>query len=223
MNKKRTLIGLAVVVVLFLGGVWAWLLFRGVRGVPDVSGGITVQAPPGTRLFLGDHACGTGTIHLSWRDLLARDSEELGLLDVDPTAPLTPELVGGPGARSLQMGSMGGGGVSGANVASQEFLLRRADGSLDQVIAILVSCQPPRGRPRNLLLPLRMRAAPGSPPFYITGQGSSFSASSTPVFFKLFGRSPQRWDINWQFTAGTPPAEFAREVNEKGMWEPPGN
>jgi len=164
LRKKTWIIAGIVIVVLVVGlGIYSYL---GMKKVPEVGGGLTLEADPDTKIYVGENWVGTTQVTLTWDELLGDNShkpmaEELS----NPGTPVTAEQVSGPGAVVLDSQTIGGGGsgTSGLMVTSSGFryLIRRANAELDQVTAIVIDWAPANGRPRRFLLPVRLRKGEG--------------------------------------------------------------
>jgi hypothetical protein len=219
LRKKSVLAGIGLLFILLVL-VWSWLLYRGMKDVPDVGGSLEIQVEPGMRVFLGDRLMGSGGFRLGLADLL-KGGEGSPAVELPLTGgPLDAEFLSGPGARSLKTNSLGKGSTGNLAVENDERFLRRADGTLDQVFAIVLDLNPPGQNRRRLFLPLRVRAPDGQPPVYITTGGSGFSSTNGPAFVKFFGKSPQEWTVVLQFRTGVPPQEFGDDYKNGKLWEP---
>jgi hypothetical protein len=136
-------------------------------------------------------------------------------------------MVSRPGATILDEqsglgGSMGLGAIK-VRKSGSRYLIRRADGQLDQVEAIVIDWSPENEPPRRYLLPLRLRKGTGASTVYFNLSGSGSSSSGGPSFMKAFGRPPAELRETWRFSAGSPPSQFAGEIKSKGLWEPAGS
>jgi hypothetical protein len=221
-----------VVVVLVLGAGWFWFLVQGVKGIPDVDGSVLIQAEPGMRVFVGDRLMGIGDVHLKWPELLSEEAGASPTTELPFTAePLTPEILGEPGSggiinpfsgsKTFKMPLGAGGSTGDLSATWEEWLLRRPDGTLDQVFAIILDWNPPFEKHRRLLVPVRVRRPAGEPPAFIFRMGGGFGFSNGVRFLsKLFGKAPTEWTMRLEFRAGDPPRELAEDYKRKGIWEP---
>jgi len=171
---KRWIIG-AIIFFLLVAGL---VLFTGVGfgRTPDVGGGLTIEADPGTRIYIGEKLVGTSQVSFSWGELFGDDRQE-GLAEKlpDPNAALRPELVIEPGSKILNTGGVGAVGTSNVSFSGNGYLIRRPDGTLDQVFAVFLDWSPPNqpsgqylwqfASARAPALPrhISLRAAPGPP------------------------------------------------------------
>jgi hypothetical protein len=222
-EKSRTkyiLIAGAVLAVA-LGVAWLCLVYVGSGKVADLGGGLAIQADPDARIVIGARPLGPAQAYVSWSDLLAdRDANPMAIERGPADGPITAETLAGSGAKVLHTSSGGGGGTNNLNVDSAEWLLRRPDGTLDQLWTITLDWTAASGKLRRILVPVRIRAAKGAPPAYYVNNGSSSSVSSGLALLKFFGRPPTTADESWRFTAGNPPADLEQEIITKGLWEP---
>lgn len=219
-RAKYFVIAAAALAIVLIAG-WLWLVFVGTAKVPDLGGGLTIQADPDARILVGARSLGPGQAYVSWSELLAdRDSNPMAVERAQTDGPVTAETLAGPGAKVLHKTPGGGGGCPGLNVDSAEWLLRRPDGTLDHLWALSLDWTPSAHKQRRILMPVRIRGPKGKPAVYYLNSGSSSGISSGLALLKLFGRPPTTADESWRFTAGNPPAEFAEEIKNKGLWEP---
>jgi len=119
--------------------------------------------------------------------------------------------------------SGGGSGVSGLMVTSSgySYLLRRTDGSPDQVTAIVIDWAA-KQPPHRYVLPVRLRKGQGESTVFFNNSGSGSSSRGGPGATKLFGQSPIEVKRSYRFSAGSPPIKLADEIKSKGLWEPGG-
>jgi hypothetical protein len=231
-GRRYLLTGLAVVWMLFCAAGIVQIL-RGNRSGP-FEGGLTIQAGPGERIYIGDKLVGTTNAYVSWQDLFGwGDSPPLASAFDFGTTRLTAEQLGEPGAvfifdASQGSGSTASGGAGGLlsyQTRNSEALLRRADGSLD-----LVTClqgeytsgrQSAYDEKRGFLVPIRIRGVPATVSRYSQGGLSSgVSFSSGP-----FG-TRSHWQLTMQFTSGASPGfgmltpQVIQEMKANEFWEP---
>jgi hypothetical protein len=215
------LTGLGVLVLVF-ATLWSWLLYQGMRKVPAVAGGVTIDVEPGVRIFAGDRLLGPGTTFVEWSTLLSQEGQVFVLPLELPAGSPTAEQLAGPGTKVLQRNPSGGTGTNVVQFTFEEWYLRRADGSLDQIFAVVLdwSGTDATGR-RRLLLPLRLRAAAGQPAAYIGPAGHGITGfRDMPQFVRVFGKSPRSCNASWTFRVQPSTNPFAIECQTKGVWEP---
>jgi hypothetical protein len=176
-QKKSVLIIAAAVLCLLAAGV-GFLTYTGARNIPDISGELTIEADPDTRIYIGDKLVGTTKATLTWAELFGDETHELlamklpnaagaippnssegGMLSSDVAVP--PESLGGRGAKALLSENLSGyqippfGKISG----TREWI-RRADGALDYIIVIEWT---QNNRPAEcFVLPVRVRKGAGA-------------------------------------------------------------
>ena len=190
------------------------------RKNPDVRGGLTIEADPNTRIYFGDRQFvdeneDRAVVYLLWPEIIGDEKHRTGALQLpDANTTVTPEMVSGAGAKLLVSQGIGSGGSQIAKISGDEYWIRRADGSLDHVFAIVIDWTPPDQPPRRFLLPVRVRKGKGTSTVFFSASGSGSSTSFGPgsIEVKVFRK----------FTAGSPPAQFAEEIKSKGLWEPSG-
>src|SRR5262249_15565810 len=108
--KKRTWI-IALIVVAFLLIGMGVTIYLGLKNIPDIGGGLPIEADPDTRIYIGDKLVGTTQVSFTWEELFGDERhpplvEELSSL----RATVTPEMASGPGAVELDLQGMSGGG-----------------------------------------------------------------------------------------------------------------
>jgi hypothetical protein len=217
---------IAAVVFCLLAAGWGILTYVGWSNIPEIGGGLTIEADPDARIYIGDKLVGTTQVTFTWGELFGDERHMPIAVELSfPAGAVTPELVSGPGAMVLESQALGGGGT-GINAlmmmaSGDRYLIRRANGSLDQVMAIMIDWTPTNEQPHRYLLPVRLRNGPRASNVYYT-PSSGTSASGGPGFMKAFGRSPVEIKKSYKFSAGTQPGQFAEEIRTKGLWEPGG-
>jgi hypothetical protein len=208
--------------------------------VSDYSGYVGLVAPPGTRFFVGpapgddyrsskdSGAAGLASFATDFEELLgAPEGSAPGTarplavtLPADRDEP-TAEDLAGEGAQLLKrVPGNSSGSTMWVGCSYQECWLRRADGGLDHVVVFLLDWNRPGEPKRRLFLPVRPRPKTSPAPDCFTPSGCRFSGSNPPRFMRFFGRSPNQMYVQWRLHAVKPPDEFAKEVAEKGLWEP---
>lgn len=222
--RKTTwiIVGITIIVLAIGLGIFTYV---GMKKVPEISGGVTIEADPDTKIYMGDKLVGTTQITFTWDELFGDEKHTpLAVELTDPSAKADPELVSGRGATALETQSWGGGssGVNGFKTGTSGFryLIRRADGQLDEVIGIVIDWAPADKPPRRYLLPVRLRKADGSPRVFPNQTGSSSFSGGAPGFVKAFGRSPIEIKRSWKFSSNPAPPQIAEEIEKKGLWEP---
>jgi hypothetical protein len=223
--QKKSLWIIAAGILCVLAAGVGILAYAGTRRIPEIGGGLTIEADPDTKIYLGDKQVGTSQVSYTWEELFGDEEHESIATELpSPASSVTAEMVSGPGATILNSEGRGGGGSgpSGINVNTSGFwyLIRRADGQLDQVVPIIIDWTPANEPPRRYLLPIRFRKGFGASTVFFNLSFSGTSSSGGPGFIKAFGRSPSEIKKTWRFSVATPPDKFAEEIKSKGLWEP---
>jgi len=194
-------------------------------------GGLKVKASSDAVIYVGERLVGQGNVDVSWNELLgAAGREPLAIaLPSDAPAPslqsqggVTAEALAGQGA-SIEWSDNSLAdvyrGEQQADYAYKVVLLRRADGTLDQVFVIDILFPNHEGKWKRLLLPIRVRSA-------VESESSEF-ARITEAGGGKGGRGmiPSRRDRNTfaltlNLAEGAAPGEFATEIDETRMWTP---
>jgi hypothetical protein len=232
-RKRKPWIIAAIVLLLLVSGVV--ILIVSSRPVPEIGGGLMIEADPGTRIYAGDKRVGTTRVTFILGELFGDERHSPVAEELPDSAPgvtaemlsgeITAEMLSGAGATKVSdsrgMAVVASGtAVFNVKVTQTENLMRRADGSLDHVFILLLVWSPPNQPSRSYLLPIRLRK--GSPPdtVYFGSGAMSTSAGTPPRFMRIFGRSPNETKTICRFSAKSPPAEFAEEIKAQGLWEP---
>jgi hypothetical protein len=224
MKKTVWIIGAVVFLVLTAGTIS--LIIVGMRKVPEIGGEVTIETDPDTRIYIGDKLVGTTQVSFTWEEFFGDEKHDAMAVELPVGPPLTPNALVEPGSTILEMQSLSGGGsgVSGLMItgSGHTCLLRRADGQLDQVAAIVIDWAQANQPPRRFLLPVRLRKGKGESTVFFSQSGSGSSTRGGPGATKLFGQSPIEVKRSYRFSAGSPPIKFAEEIKSKGLWEPGG-
>src|SRR5713101_4886660 len=191
--RKRTWIIAAVLFCLVVIGLGIFT-YLGMKRIPDVGGGLTIEADPDTKIYIGDKLAGTTKVSFTWEELFG-DKQHKGIAVelLNTSTALTPEMVSGEGAVQLEAQGLGGGslGLTGLTVGDSGFryLIRRGDGKLDEVMGIIIDWARDNHPPRRYLLPLRLRKGEGASTVFSNHSGSGSSSGGGPGFVKAFGQS----------------------------------
>src|SRR5260370_9727017 len=143
-QRKRSWIIAAIVVLLGTGLVI--LINAGWSPIPDVGGGLIIEADPDTRIYIADKLVGTTSVAFTWGELFGDERHAAIAVELaDPDQSLTAELLSGPDASMVsQPSGMAIGGTANVKVTQQSaHLIRRSDGTLDPVFALILEWSPP--------------------------------------------------------------------------------
>ena len=139
--------------------VWTTPLTRNDLGL---LGGLRVVAGDQSTVFVGDRQVGTGTVDVSWNQLLGAAGQPPLAIDVDPATSSIdwPNLLSAPAAELAWQADGPTGTYRGdhdANFAFRQIVLQRRDGQLDHVQ--LVECEFPKaeGKWQRVVIPIRSR------------------------------------------------------------------
>jgi hypothetical protein len=216
---------IGVIVVSLFGAGLGVLNFARLHRTPDVGGGLIIVADPGTRIYFGDKLMGTTQVSFSWNKLFGDESHE-ALAEKLPRRGNpnrnTHDLVLGAGDKNLHSGGYAIVGTENVQAASIEYLIRRSDGTLDQLFAYNLTWAPPNQPSSRYLLQVRLRKGNGTSTGYYNSDTTGTSESSSPEYMRLFGVSPHETVAVSEFTTKNPPPELAEEIKTKGLWEPNG-
>jgi hypothetical protein len=193
LKKTTWFIAAVVFCLLVLGfGIFTYI---GMKKVPEIGGGLTIEADPDTRIYVGDNQVGTTKVTFTWEELFGDKWHNAIAVELaTPTTAVTLEQLSGPGAVQLEAQGLGGGsmGLRGLTVGGSGFryLIRRASGELDQVMGVIIDWAPANERSRRYLLPVRLRKGEGASTVYFnhSGSGSSSGGGSGKRIVKAFGQ-----------------------------------
>ena len=222
LQKKSLWVIATILAFLFVTGLLVFTFVEFGR-TPDVGGGLTIEADPGTKIYIGDKLVGTSQVSFTWGELFGDERHDAlaKLPDHNPDFT-THDLVLGSGDKVLISGGFAIVATANVYASSIEYLIRRADGSLDQLFAYNLTWVPPNQPSGSYLLLIRLRKGTGASTAYFTSGSTGTSASSSPEYMRLFGKSPNTSTTISKFTAKSPPPEFAEEIQARGLWEPDG-
>ena len=137
---QRKITWLIGAMILFGGALVVFVSMKG-GPIPDVGGGLLIEADPDTRIYVGDKLVSTTSFAFSWGELFG-DERHSALSNI-----------------------------------SYSFLIRRANGEVDHVIAIVNDWAPANEPWRRYLLPLRLRKGKGASTVFFSLSGSQSSSS----------------------------------------------
>jgi hypothetical protein len=217
-DKKSDWVMVALLISLLVIGA-AIFIGAGLRRIPDIDGSMTFEADPDTRIYVGDKLVGTGKVIVSWRQLLGDETHDPLIIELRYPISVNAELISGPGARILESRNHSYGQSPDLRDSEDSYLLRRADGSLDHVLARLIEFTSPSDPHAYLILVRARKGATGST-ISFERNGGGTSQSSAPGMVKIFGKSPTQIEEIWRFSPYDPPEKLANEIKTKGFWEP---
>src|SRR5713226_597374 len=139
LQRKRTWI-IGAIIFLLLGAGLVVLILLGTSPIPDVGGGLIIEADPDTRIYVGDKLVGTTSVTFSWGELFGDERHSPIAVELsDPDQAITAEMLSGPGAiKVFEPSGMGIAGTPNVQITQQSaHLVRRADGTLDPVFALI--------------------------------------------------------------------------------------
>lgn len=224
-ERKRSWIIMGGFLLLLVIGVVV-LNYVGMRNASEIGGGVTIEADSDTRIYIGNKQVGTTQVHLTWEELFCDEKHKPIAVELpSPSSAVTAELVSGPGAVELDSQEAWGLGGSGAGSVKMKdsgfkYLIRRQNGELDQVIAIVIDWVPDAEPVRRYLLPVRLRKGPIPSMAYFDGSCSQSSSRGDPGFMIALGLSRNEIIRKWSFSAKRPPNKLEEEIRTKGLWEP---
>jgi hypothetical protein len=219
---QRRISWLIGAVIVLAVGLVVFVSMRG-GGIPDVGGGLFIEADPDTRIYVGDKLVGTTSVAFSWGELFGDEGHSAIAIELsNPDQALPAEMLSGPGAILLSQPS--GQGIAGTwnvQVTQQSaYLIRRKDGELDPVFALILVWAPPNQDSSSYVLPIRLRKGSTPSVIYFDSAGVAITGAQPPRFMRFFGRSPNETKTKCSFKAMNPPSQLAEEIESKGLWEP---
>src|SRR5207245_838988 len=98
-----------------------------------------IEADPDTRIYIGDKLVGNTRVNIPWTQLLGSENQEPLAIELPyPAGTVPPELIAGPGATILKRGFRASGHSPTMDDREDSYLMRRADGALDQVVVYVM-------------------------------------------------------------------------------------
>ncbi|MCL4195675.1 MAG: hypothetical protein KJZ87_28320 [Thermoguttaceae bacterium] len=203
-----SLLGVLLLLVILAGVRW--------RSIP-VSGGLRMGAEPGVEIYVGHRLVGVGQAEVAWSDIFGwTGTEPLGIVlppDARPVPsvndPFCPSDAGWPGEATAER--LAGEGATIVSVSAgnpprfsyaernkyerKELLLRRRDGTLDQVFCLDVELAGALGNRYRALVPIRPRAPENQAASYV---GSCSSGRWEPDG-RRFDNGYARMVVCWGF------------------------
>jgi hypothetical protein len=222
-RKRKPWIIAAIVLLLLVSGVVISIVSSG--PIPDVGGGLIIEADPDTRIYIGDKLVGTTSVVFTWGELFGDERHSAIAVQLsDPAQAITAEMLSEPDATMVsQPSGMGIGGTANVQVTQQSaHLIRRADGALDPVFALILVWSTPNQGSGRYLLPIRLRKGTAPSVIYFDSAGVAITGVPPPRFMRILGRSPNETKTKCSFTATNPPSQFTEEIQTRGLWEPAG-
>src|SRR5437016_4765244 len=149
-RRRGTWIVAAIVLLLLATGIV--ISFISSSPIPDVGGGLIIEADPDTRIYVGDKLVGTTSVAFTWGELFGDQRHSAIAVELsDPDQPITAEMLSGPDATMVSQPS--GKAVAGTwnvDVTQQSaHLIRTSYGLLDPVFALILEWSPPNQPSRS--------------------------------------------------------------------------
>jgi len=195
------------------------LLYPRPENVLGLGGSLKIEADPDIDVYIGNKHVGTGSVELTWDELL-------GTSDLQPLATPITNVVPSPsteGMGAISAKALAGEGsqivwkkngmtsITPLPIACKHILLRRQNGDLDLVSVIDGEFAARNHRSRFLVL-IRLRSTKEGSTDLLCGQVETWR----------FGPKNKRIHGIVRIELKQPPAEFADEIAEKGLWKPKG-
>ncbi|HUF62287.1 MAG TPA: hypothetical protein VMN36_09455 [Verrucomicrobiales bacterium] len=177
-----------------------------------------IEADSGVDVYIGNKYVGTGSVELTWDELLGTpDLQPLAMAItsvVPPPSPdgmgaITAEALGGQGSQIIWK-QVGMTSIRPLPIACKQILLRRRNGDLDLISVIDGEFATHTASWRRFLVPIRLRAANDGSSEFVCGQAESWN----------YGPNNKSIDGIVRSRPTPPPAEFADEIAKKRLWIP---
>ena len=181
-------------------------------------GGLKIEADPGVDVYIGNKYVGTGSVELTWDELLGTpDLQPLATAitgvvpspSTDGMGAISAEALGGQGAQIIWKQN-GMTSITPLPIACKQILVRRQNGDLDLVSVIDGEFATHTESWRRFLVPIRLRAANDESGEFVCGQVESWR----------FAPNNKSIDGIVHSRPTSPPGEFADEIAKKGLWIP---
>jgi hypothetical protein len=211
---------IGLLIILLATGV-VFLIDASWNPISVMDGGLIIESDSDTRIYVRDKQVGTTSVVFSWGELIGDESHSAIAVELsDPDQFLTAEMLSVPNGTIVSDPS--GMGFSGS-AHVRPYLIRRADGVLDHVFALIVEWPLPNHARSTYLLPIRLRQGPAPSVSYFDSAAVATSEDWHPRIMRVFYKSLNERNTKYSFTASHPPSKFAEEIKTKGLWEPSRN
>jgi hypothetical protein len=214
------IVGVGVGAVVLVAALFAvvWTLIPRPENRLGLSGSLKIETGPDVDVYIGNKHVGTGSLELTWDQLLGTPNLQPLARPVTSVFPspstegmgaVTAEALGGEGS-SILWKKNGWTSITPLPIACKQILLRRKNGVLDLISVIDGEFATQSASPRRFLVPIRLRSTKAELSEFVCGEVESWN----------FGANNQSIHGIVRSTPTPPPDEFAEEIAKKGLWIP---
>ena len=183
-----------------------------------LGGSLKIETGPDVDVYIGNKYIGTGTVALTWDELLGTpDLESLAtpITNVVPSpstdgmGAITADALGGEGSQIIWKQN-GMTSIRPLPIACKHILLRRQNGDLDLISVIDGEFATQSASWRRFLVPIRLRSTNTESSEFVCGHVETWR----------FGPNNKSIHGIVRSRPTPPPDEFADEIAKKGLWIP---
>jgi hypothetical protein len=227
-RRFATVIGIGILLV-----VVGFVVFQVAFDVPHenefgLRGGLSIVVDPNVDVYVGDEYVRTGSIDLTWDELLGTPELPPLARSISNDAPsphmnqmggVTAEALAGENAEIVwARNGMAGKAHNYEPIAFawKQVLVKRQNGDLDYIDVLDAEFPGRKGRWQRFLIPLRFRSTDESEVYFSDGPSGGISSRSSgiPLQMGSFLR------LRFSSKSEAPPDAFAEQINENGLWKP---
>ena len=194
-------------------------------------GGLKIESGPSVKVFIGDKHVGTGSVELTWDDLLGTSEIQPLAVPIN-TVALSPSMegLGGVTAKALtnddseiiwhQNGMKGSAqNLEPITLAWEQVLVRRQNGKLDLILVLDGEFQAQTNSWRRFLVPIRLRSSNAESSVYFSDRPSGGMSSASGGMIPRSKIGSSLW-LRILSKHESPPDEFSDEIATNGLWTP---
>lgn len=184
-----------------------------------LGGSLKIEADPGVEVYIGNKHVGTGSVELTWDELLGTpELQPLATLissdapspNLDGMGAITAEALGGKGSEIIWKENAHSTNSPSLAIVSKQILLRRSNGDLDLISVIDGELTARTKLGRRFLIPVRLRSTKDESVEFVCAKAVSWTFHP---------------DIDWVVGIAhsrptPPPDEVADEIGKRGLWKP---
>jgi len=213
------IVGVGAVLLVTAFVVIMMVLYPRPENALGLGGSLKIEADPGIEVYIGNTHVGTGSVELTWDELLGTPELQPLAVPINHDAPspsmegmgaVTAEALAGEGSEIIWKENAFSTNSPSIAIVSKQILLRRSNGDIDLISVIEVELTARTELGRRFIIPVRLRS---------TKDDEFVCAKATHWTF----HPDIKWIIGNAHSSPTPPPEeFAEEIAKKGLWKPKG-
>ena len=148
---------LGALLCVFAVVTWIVMSVPADRNELGLMGELEINAAAGTQVYVGSRKCGSGTVTLTWNDLLGVAGQSAAAIpgtDIEQLVGAEAKIVWQKEGQTMTHRI-----TQDINYRFDEVLFQRDDGSLDHVLAVTCEFLEGQGKWNSLMIPVRVRSA----------------------------------------------------------------